>query len=175
MELADTDSSSEFHTFSASSTWCRNLKMVDLNQSPFEQEKQLQARLQALQHAVEEGRRFYPSCCEAIGRFLDNDVGRLNEMRIMEIKEEVTKAFETDKARIHPTYFSSPSPSETDTSLLLERARKLLRGNNVTSKRQTMGLDEAMMFKNIDKDGNFSSSSSSCSISSVNQGVRLFG
>ncbi|XP_027171501.1 BTB/POZ domain and ankyrin repeat-containing protein NPR2-like [Coffea eugenioides] len=171
MEIADTDSSSEFCTFPASSTLCRNLKMVNLNKSPLEQEKRLQAQLQALRKAVEKGRRFYPSCCEVLGRFLDNDA---EDVRIEEIKEEVTKALETDKSRIHSTDFSTPSPSETDTDFLLEKARKLLKGNNVSSKRQTMGLDEAMMvFNNIDKDRNFSSSSSSGSISSVNQGVGL--
>nr|XP_027063253.1 BTB/POZ domain and ankyrin repeat-containing protein NPR2-like isoform X2 [Coffea arabica] len=169
MEIADTDSSSEFHTFSASSTLCGNLKTVDLNESPLEQEKRLQARLQALGKAVEKGRQFYPSCCEVLGRFLENDA---EDVRIKEIKEEITKAFETDKARIHSTHFSAPSPSETDTDFLLEKFGKLLKGINITSKRQTMGLDEAMMaFNNIDKDRNFSSSSSSGTISSVNQGA----
>ncbi|XP_071904406.1 BTB/POZ domain and ankyrin repeat-containing protein NPR1-like isoform X2 [Coffea arabica] len=171
MEIADTDSSSEFHTFAASSTLCGNLKTVDLNESPLEQEKRLQAGLQALGKAVEKGRQFYPSCCEVLGKFLENDA---EDVRIKEIKEEITKAFETDKARIHSTHFSAPSPSETDTDFLLEKFGKLLKGINITSKRQTTGLDEAMMvFNNIDKDRNFSSSSSSGSISSVNQGVGL--
>lgn len=83
--------------------------------------------------AVEMGRRYFPSCSEVLDKFMEDDLPdfylekgstdeqRIKRMRFMELKEEVLKAFNKDKAE-RPVLSSSSS-----TSSLIERASNRLR------------------------------------------------
>lgn len=72
--------------------------------------------------AVETGKRFFPHCSEVVDRFLQDEMhGTLlleegppeeqsvKKMRYMELKDEVMKAFDKDKAENNWPNFSSSS------------------------------------------------------------------
>lgn len=122
MQIAHADSTSEFRGLQASKSSSGNLREVDLNEIPSEQVKRLQMRLQALQKTVETGKRFFPHCSEVVDRFLQDEMhGTLlleegppeeqsvKKMRYMELKDEVMKAFDKDKAENNWASFSSSS------------------------------------------------------------------
>lgn len=71
---------------------------------------------------VETGRRFFPNCSEVLDRFLEDDMQEtlllekgppeeqsVKKMRYMELKDEVMKAFDKDKAERNWVSFSSAS------------------------------------------------------------------
>ncbi|CAK9133184.1 unnamed protein product [Ilex paraguariensis] len=126
MEIAHADSTSEFAGLSASKGSCGKLREVDLNEIPAEQAKRFQSRLQALQKTVETGRRFFPNCSEVLDKFLEDDMHdtlflekgtteerRIKKMRYMELKEDVMKAFDKDKAENNWAGFTSSSSSSS--------------------------------------------------------------
>ncbi|XP_059282888.1 BTB/POZ domain and ankyrin repeat-containing protein NPR1-like [Lycium ferocissimum] len=125
MEIAHADSTSEFTGLSTNGL-CRNLRGVDLNELPSEQVKRLQERLIALQKTVETGRWFFPNCSEVLDRLLEDDTldslmlesgtpeeQRSKKMRYTELKDEVMKAFNKDKAEKYWTGFSASSSSSS--------------------------------------------------------------
>ncbi|XP_071904404.1 BTB/POZ domain and ankyrin repeat-containing protein NPR1-like [Coffea arabica] len=138
MEIANAHSTSEFAGLAASKASCGNLREVDLNEIPYEQVKRLQLRLQALQKTVETGRRFFPNCSEVLDRFLEDDMqetlllenGPLEEhstkkMRYMELKDEVLKAFDKDKAENNWVGLSSSSScSSSPKAIAHHKAKK---------------------------------------------------
>ncbi|KAL3646163.1 hypothetical protein CASFOL_011343 [Castilleja foliolosa] len=112
MQIAHVDSTLEFAGLAASKGSYGNFKEVDLNAIPSEQVKRLHARLQALQKTVETGRRFFPSCSEVLDQLLEDDTlgalllekgsieeQRVKQMRYMELKRDVMKAFNKDIAQ----------------------------------------------------------------------------
>ncbi|KAI5660609.1 hypothetical protein M9H77_19932 [Catharanthus roseus] len=127
MQIAHADATSEFRGLQASKSSSGNLREVDLNEIPSEQVKRLQMRLQALQKTVETGRRFFPHCSEVVDRFLHDEMqGTLlleegppeeqsvKKMRYMELKDEVMKAFDKDKAENNwPSFQTSSSCSSS--------------------------------------------------------------
>ncbi|GFZ07606.1 NPR1-like protein 3 [Actinidia rufa] len=138
MEVSHADSTSEFVGFSASKGSSGNFRAVDLNEIPSEQVKRLQSRLEALQKTVEAGRRFFPNCSEVLDNFLDDDMPdafflekgtpeerRIKKMRFMELKEEVMKAFDKDRAQNNRTGLSSSSSSSSSPKgILNQKVRK---------------------------------------------------
>ncbi|CAN4110102.1 unnamed protein product [Withania somnifera] len=126
MEIAHADSTSEFTGLSATNGFCINLGGVDLKELPSEQVKRLQERLVALQKTVETGRRFFPNCSEVLDRFLEDEMQdslmlesgtpeeqRSKKMRYTELKDEVIKAFNKDKAEKYWAGFSTSSSSSS--------------------------------------------------------------
>uniref|UniRef100_A0A5B7AW03 Putative regulatory protein NPR3-like n=1 Tax=Davidia involucrata TaxID=16924 RepID=A0A5B7AW03_DAVIN len=128
MEIAHADLTSEFAGLSASKGSWGNLREVDLNEMPSEKTKRLLSRLEALQKTVETGRRFFPHCSEVLDKFLEDDMPgmpelfleegtseeqRIKKMRYMELKEDVKKAFDKDKAEHNWAGFSSSSSSSS--------------------------------------------------------------
>ncbi|GER39351.1 regulatory protein NPR1 [Striga asiatica] len=73
MCIAHADSTLEFVGLSAAKGSYGNFKEVDLNEIPSEQVKRLHVRLQALQKAVDTGRRFFPNCSEVLDQLLEDD------------------------------------------------------------------------------------------------------
>lgn len=127
MEIAHADSTSEFTGLSATNGLCRNPR-VDLNELPSEQVKRLQERLVALLKTVDTGRRFFPNCSEVLDRLiiLEDDTldslmlesgtpeeQRSKKMRYTELKNEVMKAFNKDKAEKYWAGFSTSSSSSS--------------------------------------------------------------
>ncbi|KAK4355825.1 hypothetical protein RND71_024796 [Anisodus tanguticus] len=126
MEIAHADSTSEFTGLSTTNGLCRNLRGVDLNELPSEQVKRLKERLIALQKTVETGRRFFPNCSEVLDRLMEDDTldslmlesgtseeQRSKKMRYTELKDEVMKAFNKDKAEMRLAAFSTSSSSSS--------------------------------------------------------------
>lgn len=126
MEIAHADSTSEFTGLSTTNGLCRNPRGVDLNELPSEQVKRLQERLVALLKTVDTGRRFFPNCSEVLDRLLEDDAldslmlesgtpeeQRSKKMRYTELKDEVMKAFDKDKAEKYWTGFSASSSSSS--------------------------------------------------------------
>ncbi|KAJ8532623.1 hypothetical protein K7X08_012546 [Anisodus acutangulus] len=133
MEIAHADSTSEFTGLSTTNGLCRNLRGVDLNELPSEQVKRLKERLFALQKTVETGRRFFPNCSEVLDKLMEDDTldslmlksdtseeQRSKKMRYTELKDEVMKAFNKDKAEMgwagFPTSSSSSSSPKNSAS-----------------------------------------------------------
>ena len=87
---------------------------------------------------VETGRRFFPNCSEVLDRFLEDDMqetlllenGPLEEhstkkMRYMELKDEVLKAFDKDKAENNWVGLSSSSScSSSPKAIAHHKAKK---------------------------------------------------
>uniref|UniRef100_A0A2C9U8Y0 Uncharacterized protein n=1 Tax=Manihot esculenta TaxID=3983 RepID=A0A2C9U8Y0_MANES len=133
MHIANAEKTSQFAGFSASKGVNGNFREVDLNETPMIQKKRLLSRLEELNKTVEMGRRYFPSCSEVLDKFMEDDLPdfylekgstdeqRIKRMRFMELKEEVLKAFNKDKAE-RPVLSSSSS-----TSSLIERASNRLR------------------------------------------------
>ncbi|KAK9281425.1 hypothetical protein L1049_004327 [Liquidambar formosana] len=126
MEIADADSTSEFAGLSALKRSSGNLKEVDLNETPTMQNKRFHSRLEALLKTVDTGRRYFPHCSEVLDKFLEDDMPdfcflgkgtpeeqRIKRMRFMELKEDVQKAFDKDKAVSNRSGLSSSSSSSS--------------------------------------------------------------
>lgn len=76
--------------------------------------------------AVETGRRFFPNCSEVLDKILEDDMPdvffldkgspeeqEMKKMRFMELKDDVTKAFDKDKAEKKWAGFSASSSSSS--------------------------------------------------------------
>ncbi|KAM1561487.1 hypothetical protein ACFX1Z_004606 [Malus domestica] len=113
---------SEFAAPSSSKGSSGNLMEVDLNETPTVQNKRLHSRLEALMKTVRLGRCYFPHCSEVLDKFIDDDLPHLfylepgssdeqkvKRRRFMELKEEVQKAFDKDKAECNLSGLSSSS------------------------------------------------------------------
>ncbi|KAL7089645.1 hypothetical protein ACP275_13G197300 [Erythranthe tilingii] len=120
MEIAHAEATSSLAGLLSSSG---NLMEVDLNETPITQNKRLLARIETLSRTVELGRRYFPNCSQVLDKFMEDDLPdafylekgtleeqRMKRVRFMELKGEVHKAFNKDKAKLHRSGFSS-SPS----------------------------------------------------------------
>ncbi|KAG6583810.1 BTB/POZ domain and ankyrin repeat-containing protein NPR1, partial [Cucurbita argyrosperma subsp. sororia] len=128
MDIANVDTTSEFVGLSMPKGPNKNLREVDLNETPSVQNKRFLSRMQALLKTVETGRRYFPNCSEALDKFmgdglpdlfyLENGTAeeqRIKRKRFRELKNDVQKAFDKDKAaKINR---SGLSPSSSSTSL----------------------------------------------------------
>ncbi|KAJ4976536.1 hypothetical protein NE237_001642 [Protea cynaroides] len=126
MDIAQTDTTFEFIGLSASKS-CGNIREVDLNETPTMRQKRLCLRLEALCKTVEMGRHYFPHCSQVLDKFLEEDLpglfyleeGDLEEggdqrskrALFTELKEDVQKAFNKDKAEISRSGLSSSSSS----------------------------------------------------------------
>ncbi|XP_031280798.1 BTB/POZ domain and ankyrin repeat-containing protein NPR1-like [Pistacia vera] len=127
MDIAHTQTTSEFAGLSASKGSSGNFREVDLNETPIMQSKRLRSRMEALMKTVEMGRRYFPHCSEVLDKFMDDDLPdlfylergtqdeqKIKRMRFMELKEDVHKAFSKDKAERSGLSSSSSSSSKKD-------------------------------------------------------------
>ncbi|XP_057997482.1 BTB/POZ domain and ankyrin repeat-containing protein NPR1-like isoform X2 [Hevea brasiliensis] len=108
MEIAYAEKTSEF----ASKRFNRNFRELDLNETLITRNKRLLSRLEALNKAVEIGRRFFPNCSQVLDQFMEDDSlldlfylekdipeeQRIKRVRFMELKEETRTAFSKDEA-----------------------------------------------------------------------------
>ncbi|XP_030943184.1 BTB/POZ domain and ankyrin repeat-containing protein NPR1-like isoform X1 [Quercus lobata] len=124
MDIANAETTSEFSGLSASKGSSGNLREVDLNETPIMQNKRLRSRLEALMKTVEMGRRYFPHCSDVLDKFMEDDLPdlfylergsqdeqRIKRRRFMELKEDVQKAFNKDKAEFNRSRLSSSSSS----------------------------------------------------------------
>ncbi|KAJ9168593.1 hypothetical protein P3X46_020094 [Hevea brasiliensis] len=124
MHIANAKKTSDYPGLSASKVVNGNFKEVDLNETPMIQKKRLLSRLEELNKTVEMGRRYFPNCSEVLDKFMEDDLpdlfylekGTLDEQRIkrrrfMELKEDVHRAFNKDKAERSVLSSSSSSSS----------------------------------------------------------------
>ncbi|KAG6573445.1 BTB/POZ domain and ankyrin repeat-containing protein NPR1, partial [Cucurbita argyrosperma subsp. sororia] len=125
MDIANADTTSEFSGFSIP----KGSSEVDLNESPSVQNQRFLSRIQALMKTVETGRRYFPKCSEELDKFLEFDLldlvyltkgtveeQRIKQKRFRELKNDVQKAFDKDKAANLKRSGLSPS-SSSSTSL----------------------------------------------------------
>ncbi|KAE8734224.1 Regulatory protein NPR4 [Hibiscus syriacus] len=123
MDIAHAERTSEFSGLSSKGS-NGNLSQVDLNETPVMQKKRLFARMEALMKTVEMGRRYFPHCSEVLDKFMEDDLpdlfylerGSLEEQklkrsRFRELKEDVQKAFNKDKAEFNRNRLTSSSSS----------------------------------------------------------------
>ncbi|XWS18718.1 hypothetical protein CRYUN_Cryun32bG0068900 [Craigia yunnanensis] len=121
MDIAHAETTSEFAGLSSKGSNV-NLRQVNLNETPIMQKKRLLARMEALMKTVEMGRRYFPHCSEVLDKFMEDDLPDLfylergtpeeqktKRSRFRELKEDVQKAFNKDKAEINRNGLSSSS------------------------------------------------------------------
>lgn len=88
--------------------------------------------------AVEMGRRYFPHCSEVLDKFMEDDLPdlfylekgtheeqRIKRTRFMELKDDVNKAFNKDKAEFTRSGISSSSSSNTLRESIHYKARKV--------------------------------------------------
>ncbi|XAR56147.1 hypothetical protein NMG60_11036504 [Bertholletia excelsa] len=127
MEIAHVETTSEFPVHLASRGSSGNLREVDLNETPIMRNKRLLSRMEALTKTVGLGQRYFPHCSQVLDKFMEDDLPdlfylekgtpeeqRIKRMRFLELKEDVQKAFNKDKAEFHR---SGPSSSSTSSSM----------------------------------------------------------
>lgn len=128
MDIANADTTSEFVGLSMPKSSNKNLREVNLNETPSEQNKRFLSRMQALVKTVETGKRYFPNCSEALDKFVTDELPdllylekgtaeeqRIKRKRFKELKNDVQKAFDKDKAA--ELNQSGLSPSSSSTSL----------------------------------------------------------
>ncbi|BFG28370.1 regulatory protein NPR3-like [Prunus yedoensis var. nudiflora] len=139
MVIAHAETTSEFAGHSSSKGSSGNLMEVDLNETPTVQNKRLHSRLDALMNTVALGRRYFPHCSEVLDKFIEDDLPdlfylemgtsdeqKIKRMRFMELKEEVHKAFNKDKAELNLPGLSSSSSTSSPKKLgATQKVRKL--------------------------------------------------
>ncbi|RZB64339.1 Regulatory protein NPR3 isoform B [Glycine soja] len=141
MDIAHAETTSEFAGLSASNSKGSNgnLREVDLNETPIVQSKRLFSRMEALMKTVEMGRRYFPHCSEVLDKFMEDDLPdlfylekgtneeqRIKRTRFMELKDDVHKAFNMDKAEFSRSGISSSSSSSSlRDSVVHYKARKV--------------------------------------------------
>ncbi|KAG5132588.1 hypothetical protein JHK82_023776 [Glycine max] len=141
MDIAHAETTSEFAGLSASNSKGSNgnLREVDLNETPIVQNKRLLSRMEALTKTVEMGRRYFPHCSEVLDKFMEDDLPdlfylekgtheeqRIKRTRFMELKDDVHKAFNKDKAEFSRSGISSSSSSSSlRDSVVHYKARKV--------------------------------------------------
>ncbi|XP_061956642.1 BTB/POZ domain and ankyrin repeat-containing protein NPR1-like [Populus nigra] len=138
MDIAHAATTSEFAGLAASKGSSGNLREVDLNETPIMQNKRLRSRMEALTKTVEMGRRYFPNCSEVLDKFMEDDLPdlfflekgtpdeqRIKRTRFMELKEDVQKAFNKDKAVINRSVLSSSSSSSSLKDGVGNKLRKL--------------------------------------------------
>lgn len=126
MDIANTETTSEFSGFCASKGSSGNLREVDLNETPVMRNKRLRPRMEALMKTVEMGQRYFPLCSEVLDKFMEDDLQdfcflengtkeeqRVKRMRFIELKDDVQKAFTRDKAEISRSGLCSLSSSSS--------------------------------------------------------------
>lgn len=126
MDIANTETTSEFSGFCASKGSSGNLREVDLNETPVMQNKRLRSRMEALMKTVEMGQRYFPHCSEVLDKFVEDDLQdlfllendtkdeqRVKRMRFLELKDDVQKAFTKDKAEFSRSGLCSSSSSSS--------------------------------------------------------------
>ncbi|XP_022715434.1 regulatory protein NPR3-like [Durio zibethinus] len=125
MDIAHAETTSEFAGLSSKGS-NGNLRQVDLNETPIMQKNRLLARMQALMKTVEMGRRYFPHCSEVLDKFMEDDLPdlfylergtpeekKIKRSRFRELKEDVQKAFNKDKAEFNRNGLSSSSSSSS--------------------------------------------------------------
>nr|AMD39572.1 non-expressor of PR-1 [Cocos nucifera] len=125
MEIAQAETTSELRGLLTSRS-SSNLREVDLNETPTMQNKRLRSRVDALVKTVELGRRYFPHCSQVLDKFLEEDLHdlfylqkgtpdeqKIKRMRFCELKEDVRKAFNQDKADSVRSGLSSSSSSSS--------------------------------------------------------------
>ncbi|KAF5729190.1 regulatory protein NPR2 [Tripterygium wilfordii] len=138
MDIANAETTSEFVDLASSKGSRGELREVDLNETPIMRNKRLLTRLIALMKTVETGRRYFPNCSEVLDKFIEDDLpdlfhlekGTTDEQHIkkscfMELKDDVQKAFDKDKAEIRRTGLSPSSSSSSLKDGLTKKFRKL--------------------------------------------------
>ncbi|KAL0352704.1 UNVERIFIED_CONTAM: BTB/POZ domain and ankyrin repeat-containing protein NPR1 [Sesamum angustifolium] len=131
MEIAHAETTSVLAGLLSSRGSSGNLMEVDLNETPITQNKRLLSRIETLSRTVvcfdlmksvlvELGRHYFPHCSQVLDKFMEDDLPdafylekgtpeeqRMKRMRYMELKDEVNRAFNKDKAELHRSGFSS--------------------------------------------------------------------
>ncbi|KAB5532307.1 hypothetical protein DKX38_018977 [Salix brachista] len=138
MDIAHAATTAEFSGLAASKGSSGNLREVDLNETPIMQNKRLRSRMEALMKTVETGRRYFPNCSEVLDKFMEDDLPdlfflekgtsdeqRIKRTRFMELKEDVQKAFNKDKAESNRSVLSSSSSSSSLKDAVGNKFRKL--------------------------------------------------
>nr|GLL30024.1 regulatory protein NPR3 isoform X1 [Ipomoea trifida] len=122
MEIANAEMTAEFAGFLASKGSNGNLREVDLNETPIMQKNRLLSRLEALSKTVELGRRYFPNCSLVLDKFMEDDLPdlfylekgtseeqKIKRKRFKELKDDVQRAFNKDKAENRCSGLSSSS------------------------------------------------------------------
>ncbi|KAI4306364.1 hypothetical protein L6164_029647 [Bauhinia variegata] len=138
MDIAHAETTTEFAGLSASKGSSGNFREVDLNETPIVQNKRLLSRMEALMKTVEMGRRYFPHCSDVLDKFMEDDLPdlfylekgtqeeqRIKTMRFMELKDDVQKAFNKDKAEFTRCGITSSSSSSSLKETVKYKARRL--------------------------------------------------
>ncbi|XP_057812096.1 BTB/POZ domain and ankyrin repeat-containing protein NPR1 [Salvia miltiorrhiza] len=127
MEIAYAETTSDLAGLLSSRVSSGNLMEVDLNETPISQKKRLISKIETLSRTVELGRRYFPHCSQVLDKFMEDDLPdalyletgtpeeqKMKRTRFMELRDEVHRAFNKDKAKLHRSGFSSSSSSFKD-------------------------------------------------------------
>ncbi|XP_006353069.1 regulatory protein NPR3 [Solanum tuberosum] len=131
MEIATAETTAEFADHLASKGSSGNLREVDLNETPIMQKERLSK-------TVELGKRYFPHCSQVLDKFMEDDLPdfiflekgtpeeqKIKRRRFKELKDDVQRAFNKDKAGLHCSGLSSSSSSTTFKDGASVKARNL--------------------------------------------------
>ncbi|KAF7121459.1 hypothetical protein RHSIM_Rhsim13G0130800 [Rhododendron simsii] len=136
MDIAHAETTSPYAGRLASRGSSGNLREVDLNETPIMRQKRLQSRVEALSKTVEMGRRYFPHCSQVLDKFMEDDLPdlldkgtpeeqRIKRTRFLELKEDVQKAFNKDKAELRRSGLSSSASSSSMKNGAQHKIRRL--------------------------------------------------
>ena len=138
MQIANAETAAEVAVRLASKSTSGNLREVDLNETPIKQKERLLSRMQALSKTVELGKRYFPHCSQVLDKFMEDDLPdliflemgtpeeqKIKRKRFKELKDDVQRAFNKDKAELHCSRLSSSSCSSSFKDGASVKLRKL--------------------------------------------------
>ncbi|OIS96299.1 PREDICTED: regulatory protein NPR3 [Nicotiana attenuata] len=138
MQIANAETAAEVAVRLASKSTSGNLREVDLNETPIKQKERLLSRMQALSKTVELGKRYFPHCSQVLDKFMEDDLPdliflemgtpeeqKIKRKRFKELKDDVQRAFNKDKAELHSSGLSSSSCSSSFKDGASVKLRKL--------------------------------------------------
>ncbi|PHT55528.1 Regulatory protein NPR4 [Capsicum baccatum] len=131
MQIANAQTTAEFADHLTSKGSSGNLREVDLNETPLMQKERLSK-------TVELGRRYFPHCSQVLDKFMEDDLPdlfflekgtpeeqKIKRRRFKELKDDVQRAFNKDKAGLHCSGLSSSSSSTSFKDGTSIKVRKL--------------------------------------------------
>ncbi|CAN4081890.1 unnamed protein product [Withania somnifera] len=131
MEIANAETTAEFADHLASKGSSGNLREVNLNETPIMQKERLSK-------TVELGKRYFPHCSQVLDKFMEDDLPdlfflekgtpeeqKIKRKRFKELKDDVQRAFNKDKAGLRCSGLSSSSSSTSFKDGASVKLRKL--------------------------------------------------
>ncbi|TVU21386.1 hypothetical protein EJB05_31026 [Eragrostis curvula] len=117
MDIAQVDGTLEF-TLGSNGNPPSEIRLNDLNDTPFIMKEEHLARMRALSKTVELGKRFFPRCSRVLDKIMDDEIELVSlgrdtsnekKRRFNDLQDVLQKAFSEDKEELNRSIHSSSS------------------------------------------------------------------